>query len=80
MGADFGNKSREELISTLVLRKEFIPKSLLMPKSLFMEAGGMPHDMPMNVDWELELRAARVPGNGDIRESPDIISQFTFLP
>ncbi len=20
----------------------------------------MPHDMPMNVDWELELRAARV--------------------
>ena len=60
VGAEFGNKSRKELISALVLRKEIIPKSLLMPKTLFLKAGGMRHDMPMYVDWELELRVVRV--------------------
>lgn len=59
---DFGSLTREEIIAYLFLRGGVLPRDMLLPKSVFLKAGGYRESLRMYEDWDIKLRLARDAG------------------
>jgi len=52
----------DELLQYLLFRKGMLPRDMLFPKQVFIDAGGYRHDLKIYEDWDLKLRMAREAG------------------
>jgi len=56
--SEFSKLNRRERLHWLAHRLGFIPRDMLFPKKLYLEAGGMQHNLDMYEDWDLKIRLA----------------------
>jgi len=54
----FSKLTHKERISHILFRQKYIPRDMLIPKSLYNAVGGFVHSLPTYEDWELSLRLA----------------------
>lgn len=57
----YGALDGDERTGWFARRAAPIPRDMLLPKALYLEAGGYAHDLPLYEDWDFKLRLSARP-------------------
>lgn len=57
----YGAMDGAERTGWFARRSTPIPRDMLLPKVLYLEAGGFAHDLPLYEDWDFKLRLSALP-------------------
>ncbi|HAG84727.1 MAG TPA: hypothetical protein DCL61_27135 [Cyanobacteria bacterium UBA12227] len=59
--SEFSSLDRKQRLRWLAHLLGYIPRDMLIPKKLYLEAGGMQHNLALYEDWDLQIRLAAYP-------------------